>query len=168
MTKSFDFSEVEFFTVGTLGPRGERAFFLQGRASGELISLKIEKQQVSALADYLDQVLEDLPEVEQEPFAIGVADLDLREPVVPAFTVGGLGVAYASDEDRLVIMAEELLETDEPDENETARARFLLRRDQVANWIERAREIVSAGRPPCPFCGTPLQPRNGDWCSCSN
>ena len=168
MTKSFDFSEVEFFTVGTLGPRGERAFFLQGRASGELISLKIEKQQVSALADYLDQVLEDLPEVEQEPLAIGVADLDLREPVVPAFTVGGLGVAYASDEDRLVIMAEELLETDEPDENETARARFLLRRDQVANWIERAREIVSAGRPPCPFCGTPLQPRNGDWCSCSN
>ncbi|MBT5138335.1 MAG: DUF3090 family protein [Acidimicrobiaceae bacterium] len=168
MTKSFDFSEVEFFTVGTLGPRGERAFFLQGRASGELISLKVEKQQVSALADYLDQVLEDLPEVEQEPLAIGVADLDLREPVVPAFTVGGLGVAYASDEDRLVIMAEELLETDEPDENETARARFLLRRDQVANWIERAREIVSAGRPPCPFCGTPLQPRNGDWCSCSN
>ena len=168
MTKSFDFSEVEFFTVGTLGPRGERAFFLQGRASGELISLKVEKQQVSALADYLDQVLEDLPEVEQEPLAIGVADLDLREPVVPAFTVGGLGVAYASDEDRLVIMAEELLESDEPDENETARARFLLRRDQVANWIERAREIVSAGRTPCPFCGTPLQPRNGDWCSCSN
>ena len=113
MTKSFDFSEVEFFTVGTLGPRGERAFFLQGRASGELVSLKVEKQQVSALADYLDQVLEDLPEVEQEPFVIGVADLDLREPVVPAFTVGGLGVAYARDEDRLVVMAEELLETDD-------------------------------------------------------
>jgi uncharacterized repeat protein (TIGR03847 family) len=168
MTKSFDFSEVEFFTVGTLGPRGERAFFLQWRASGELVSLKVEKQQVSALADYLDQALEDLPEVEQEPSVIGTADLDLREPVVPAFTVGGFGVGYASDEDRLVVMAEELLETDELDDHETARARFLLRRDQVANWIERAREIVSAGRPPCPFCGTPLQPRNGDWCSCSN
>ncbi|MBT7429807.1 MAG: DUF3090 family protein [Ilumatobacter sp.] len=168
MTKSFDFSDMEFFTVGTLGPRGERAFFLQGRASGKLVSLKVEKQQVSALADYLDQVLEDLPEIEQEPFVTEAADLDLREPVVSAFTVGGLGVAYSSDEDRLVVMAEELLDTDEPDELEAARARFLLRRDQVAHWIERAREIVSAGRPPCPFCGTPLQPRNGDWCSCSN
>ncbi len=168
MTESFDFSEVEFFTVGTLGPRGERTFFLQGRADGQLLSLKLEKQQVAALADYLDQILEDLPEIEQEPSVTEAAELDLREPVVPAFTVGGLGVAYAGDEDRLVLMAEEMIDADEPDEYEPAQARFLLRRDQVADWIERAREIVSAGRPPCPFCGTPLQPRNGDWCSCSN
>jgi len=168
MTESFEFNEVDYFTVGTLGPRGERTFFLQGRSEGQLVSLKLEKQQVSALADYLDQVLEDLPEVDQEPTALNPEDLDLREPVVPAFTVGGFGIAYAGDQDRLVVMAEEAPDADEPGEYEPAQARFLLRRDQVAVWIERAREIVAAGRPPCPFCGTPLQPRNGDWCACSN
>ena len=51
MTDSFAFNEVEFFTVGTLGPRGERVFYLQGRGDGQLVSLRLEKQQVATLAD---------------------------------------------------------------------------------------------------------------------
>ncbi len=31
-----------------------------------------------------------------------------------------------------------------------------------------ARDIIAAGRPPCTYCGRPLDPRNGDWCACSN
>ena len=31
MNESFSFDDLEFFTVGTLGPRGERVFYLQGR-----------------------------------------------------------------------------------------------------------------------------------------
>ena len=50
MSASFSFDDVEHFTVGTLGPRGERVFYLQGRAEGELVSLRLEKQQVAALA----------------------------------------------------------------------------------------------------------------------
>ena len=102
MSESFDFRELEFFTVGTLGPKGQREFFLQARAEGELVSLKLEKQQVAALADYLDQVLRDLP----EPTGIddpAAEDLGLREPVVAAFTVGSLGIAYAEEIDRLIL-----------------------------------------------------------------
>ena len=168
MTDSYSFEDVEFFTVGTLGPRGQRVFFLQGRADGELVSLKLEKQQVAALADYLDQVLEDLPDgaVDTTP-----TDLTLREPVVPAWTIGALGVAYAPDDDRLIVMAEELLSN--PDEgedhiDEPSHARFSLRREQVMGLIHRARDVVAAGRAPCPYCGQPLQPRNHDWCACSN
>ncbi len=161
MSDSYDFDELDFMTVGTLGPTGERVFYLQCRAYGELVSLKLEKQQVAALAEYLDRILEDLPDAETvEP----PDDLDLREPVVEAWAIGALGVAYAESEDRLVVIAEEYVE----DEVTPASARFSLSRAQVIGLIGRARETVAAGRPPCPFCSRPLEPRNGDWCPCQN
>lgn len=162
MTESFSFSELEFFTVGTLGPRGERTFFMQGRGDGQLVSLRLEKQQVSQLADFLDGVLEDLPEAEVGALP---SDLSLREPVVEAWTVGAIGIAYSAEDDRIVILAEEMT----PDEDDDpASARFTLRREQVIGLIDRARDVVSAGRPPCAYCGRPLQPRDGGWCACSN
>lgn len=161
MSDSFEFEELEFLTVGTLGPKGERVFYLQCRASGELVTLKLEKQQVAALAEYLDRILEELPvaEVSDPP-----SDLDLREPVVEAWTIGALGVAYTQDDDRLVVIAEELVD----DEEDPASARLGVSREQVTGLIRRAREVVTAGRPPCPYCSRPLEPRNGDWCPCQN
>jgi uncharacterized repeat protein (TIGR03847 family) len=162
MSDSFDFDDLDFLTVGTLGPKGQRVFYLQCRAAGELISLKLEKQQVAALAEYLDRILDDLPAKEStDP----PTDLDLREPVVAAWTVGALGVAYTQEDDRLVVIAEELVEDEQDD---PASARFSVSRAQVAGLISRAREVVAAGRPPCPYCSRPLEPRNGDWCPCSN
>ncbi|MEZ5245334.1 MAG: DUF3090 family protein [Acidimicrobiales bacterium] len=164
MSESFDFRELDFLTVGTLGPKGQREFYLQARADGQLVSFKVEKQQVAALADYLDQVLDDLPDAE---FGPAPDDLGLREPVVSAFTVGSLGIAYAHDIDRLIVMAEAAPETDDDDED-LAQARFSLSRAQVFGLIERARDLVAAGRPPCPYCGRPLEPRNRAWCPCLN
>ncbi len=161
--ESFHFEELEYITVGTLGPRGERVFYLQCRGEGQFVSLKIEKQQVAALADYLERILNDLPDVDN---AQVTQDLSLREPVVPEWAVGSMGVAYAEEIDKLIVVAEQLLDSD--DEREPARARFALDRGQVSGLIERAQLIVSAGRPPCQFCGRPLESANGDWCPCHN
>jgi len=161
--ESFHFEELEYITVGTLGPRGQRVFYLQCRGEGQFVSLKIEKQQVAALADYLERILDDLPDVDNLRMP---DDLSLREPVVPEWTVGSMGVAYAEEIDKLIVVAEELLDSD--DVLEPARARFALDRGQVAGLIERSKSIVSAGRPPCQFCGRPLESLNGDWCPCHN
>jgi len=149
-------------TVGTLGPKGERVFYLQCMAEGELVSLKFEKRQAAALAEYLERVLGELPDApETDP----PDDLDMREPVVEAWTIGALGIAYDQEDGRVILVAEELVE--DPDDT-GASARFTLTRPQVRALVTRARAVVAAGRPPCPFCLRPLEPSNGDWCPCHN
>ncbi len=172
--EQYEFDELEFFTVGTLGPKGRRVFYLQGRSNGQLLSLKIEKGQVAALAHYLDRVLNDLPPADDEPDEGSAADLDLREPVLAEFAVGDLAVAYASETDRLVIIAEELILPDDRDDDPEAvqaegrRARFTLQREQAARWVVRAQQVVAAGRTPCEYCGQPMDPRHHGWCACNN
>ena len=60
MKRNLHFREVQHFTTGTQGPKGQRVFFLQFGSSGDLMTLKLEKMQVQALADFLDQLLEDV------------------------------------------------------------------------------------------------------------
>jgi uncharacterized repeat protein (TIGR03847 family) len=38
---------------------------------------------------------------------------------------------------------------------------------QARSFVRRARALVSAGRPPCPFCGGPLDP-TGHVCPRAN
>ena len=164
MSESFHFEAVELLTVGTLGPRGQRVFYLQCLAEGELVSLKLEKRQAAALAEYLERVLRELPEGDagKPP-----ADLDMREPVIEAWTIGALGIAYDDRGDRVILVAEELVDDDDAD-TEGASARFSLTRPQVTALVARTRTVVAAGRPPCPYCLRPLEPSNGDWCACHN
>jgi uncharacterized repeat protein (TIGR03847 family) len=61
-------------------------------------------------------------------------------------------VSYDEDADRVVIVADELVEEGE----EGARARITATREQVAALSVRGAEAVAAGRPPCPLCGQPL------------
>ncbi|MBC8484100.1 MAG: DUF3090 family protein, partial [Actinobacteria bacterium] len=49
-----------------------------------------------------------------------------------------------------------------------AQAGFPMRRELVAAFITRARPLVAAGRPPCPWCSAPLDPTVDGWCPCAN
>ncbi len=162
MSESFHFESVDMLTVGTLGPKGQRVFYLQCLAEGELVSLKFEKRQAAALAEYLERVLSEFPaDGEGDP----PDDLDMREPVVEAWTIGALGIAYDQQEGRVILVAEELVE--DPDST-GASARFALTCPQVRALVSRARAVVAAGRAPCRYCLRPLEPSDGDWCPCHN
>ncbi|MCS5686485.1 MAG: DUF3090 domain-containing protein, partial [Acidimicrobiales bacterium] len=58
-----DWDDTHAFTTGTVGPRGRRVFFLQARHTDQVVSLKLEKQQVAGLAEFLNKMLNDLPPV---------------------------------------------------------------------------------------------------------
>jgi uncharacterized repeat protein (TIGR03847 family) len=160
---SFDLEQPELFTTGAIGPKGQRVFYLQAREGRLLVTLKLEKQQVGALADYLEQMLEDLPGAAPAPASPPL----LVDPGTADWVVGGLGVAYDERLDRIVLIAEELTDEEEGADVAPAVARFHLRRDQVMAFVPHARSIVAAGRPPCPYCGRPLDPTT-NFCPCSN
>jgi uncharacterized repeat protein (TIGR03847 family) len=153
---SFEIDTPIVFTAGTVGEPGHRVFYMQVQGDGAVVTLKLEKQQIGALAEYLSGLLADLPTVDESSMP---TLLDLVGPVVPEWTVGTLAVAWDELNDRMVLVAEELLTEDEVEgAAEPATARFRVTREQVAGFVARARELVAGGRPPCPLCGGPLDP----------
>jgi len=158
----FDLRQPDRFTAGTEGEPGARIFYLQAVEGSSVVSLRLEKQQVAALAQYLRGILSDLPVV---PEAELPTELDLVEPVLPEWVVGTLSVAYDDTDDRIILQAEELV--DEEAGEEPGHARFHLTRAQVVAYCQRAEELVASGRPPCPICGQPMDP-DGHVCPRSN
>jgi uncharacterized repeat protein (TIGR03847 family) len=160
--RSFDLPDPEVFTAGAVGPPGQRVFYLQARDGDLVITVRCEKQQVAALADYFEGLLDDL---EPTPYGPPAGDLSLVEPVQEIWTVGPIGVAYDEPEDRIVVVLEELVVDEEEPAGEAGEAdedgdsvKVRLSRAQVSGFVQLSRELVAAGRPPCRFCGLPVDP----------
>lgn len=153
MSQSYELLDVDKLTVGAVGEPGQRVFVLQARHANQVVTLKVEKGQVAALAAHLGQLLADLPEPERLP-----DDLELETPVEPEWVVGSLGSSWDDDLDRLLLLIEEAV----PEGEDGAEARIGLTRAQMAALAVRGAELVTAGRPPCPLCGYPLDPRGHD------
>jgi uncharacterized repeat protein (TIGR03847 family) len=161
----FDLPDVERFTAGTVGPPGQRVFYLQAVFEGEIVSLQLEKGQVAALAQYLAELLHDLPTPDDAEVP---TELELIEPVEAEWIVGQLGVVFDEGRDRMVVRADELaLEDDDADEVVLGMARLALTRGQVQAFVVRATLLVSSGRPPCPLCGRPID-AEGHMCIKTN
>jgi uncharacterized repeat protein (TIGR03847 family) len=150
MNETFDLGDLERFTVGTVGAVGRRVFLLQFTTGSVTLTVKVEKQQVSVLAEYLGRLLADLP----RPDFVAAHDMELDDQNEPRWVVGTLGVSYDEDIDRIVLVAEELVAEDEDGDV----ARCSVTRAQAAAFAIRATSLVEAGRPPCPMCGLPLDP----------
>ncbi len=167
MTQVYAFEPPERFVAGTVGVPGERTFFLQAKGGGRLVSVVLEKVQMSLLADKLEELLieaqrrfgVDMPEA--PPITDDNEPLDL--PLDEEFRVGTLGLAWDGETDTVVIeaIAAGEYEAEEPTEEELAvldRLRVRLTPAATKAFIARAKRVVGAGRPPCPLCGQPLDP----------
>jgi uncharacterized repeat protein (TIGR03847 family) len=167
--------------AGTVGEPGERTFFLQARDGGRVVSVALEKIQVAVLAERLAALLEELgrrgvaeADVDAEESAIvttvGVDDdvAPLDEPVDEAFRAGSLTLGWDGGAGRVLVEARAVDEDGEPvdpdeDDDEDEEGPDLLRVRMTAaaarDFVARAERVVAAGRPPCPLCGAPLDPR---------
>ena len=165
MATEFDLPDVDRFTAGAIGEPGQRVFYLQAIAGAEVVTLRCEKTQVAALAQYFAELLADLPAPADAEVP---TDMELRSPVEAEWTVGQIGVVFDEGRDRMVVRADELrFEDDERDEETAGMARVALTRAQVQAFVEHASQLVAAGRPPCPLCGRPLDPE-GHMCIKTN
>ncbi len=182
----FLFDPPERFVAGTVGQPGDRTFFLQATGSGRTVSVALEKVQVAALAERLEELLAEVRRrsatdpvapVTREPPSRELEDTaPLDAPVEEEFRVGTLGLAWDGDGDRVVVEALAQQEVDEQtpeveplsDAEEGPDAlRVRLPGRMARAFVRRAQRVVAAGRPPCPLCGLPLDPE-GHLCPRQN
>jgi uncharacterized repeat protein (TIGR03847 family) len=162
----FDLNPVDRITAGALGPPGKRVFYLQARKGDQLVTLVVEKQQVQALAVGVEQLLGDLqqrfPQLAEASGEDAPTDMELEQPIDPAFRVGQLGVGYDEANDLLVVVAREIQEEGADIEAATT-ARFWGRRSQIRAACRWGLEVASRGRAICGNCGEPIDPE-GHFC----
>jgi uncharacterized repeat protein (TIGR03847 family) len=163
----FIFDAPDRFVAGTVGQPGQRAFFLQARKGSSLVTVGLEKVQVAALSERLEDLLEAVEAPTTDPPGAGAS---LEEPVVEAFRVGAMALAWDASDASVVIEAQTPTENgeyvelpdDEPEGPDLLRVR--LPATEARGFVQQASALVSAGRPPCPFCGEPLDPQ-GHFCT---
>jgi uncharacterized repeat protein (TIGR03847 family) len=178
------FDPPERFVAGTVGPPGQRTFFLQARTGARVTSVALEKQQVSVLAERIDELLDELLAAMEGETTIpalpptALEDNDpLEQPIVEEFRAGTMTLSWDAADERLVVEVfpfneaavvdpgtpEEEIEEPEPDEVLVVRLPPGLARA----FSKRAQAVVSAGREQCPFCGGPMDP-TGHLCPRAN
>ena len=173
------FDTPDRFIAGTVGEPGNRTFFLQARDGGRVVSVALEKVQVAALAQRLDELLDELERrgiegAEEDDSLVGDTGA-LDEPINEAFRVGTLSLGWDTADDLVLVEAREIAEGDEDDEGvateedvevdddadedgpDVLRVRFTAR--AARDFVARAVRVIAAGRPPCPLCGQPLDPQ---------
>ena len=167
------FDPPERFVTGTVGEPGARTFFLQARSGSHLVTVALEKQQVAALAERIDELLDEVMASQGGAATIpAVAPLDLEDgepleqPIEEEFRAGTMTLSWDPADARVVIevfpfteaavvspeQVEEDFEEPEPDELLLVR----IPAGAARAFVKRATQVLSAGRPSCPFCGNPV------------
>lgn len=174
------FDPPERFVAGTVGPPGQRTFFLQARSGTRVTSVALEKQQVSVLAERIDGLLDELMRAEGGaglvPAVMPTAMEDsapLEQPIEEEFRAGTMTLAWDADAGRVVIEVFPIDDSDlsgevadEPADPEEVLV-VSLPPAAARAFAKRAEAVIAAGRPPCQFCGGPMDP-NGHLCPRAN
>src|SRR5664279_5560814 len=115
--------------IGTVGQPGERTFFMQARSAGQLTSVVLEKAQVAALDERLDQLLDEVLRASGGTSSVpAVAPLELNDtlpldqPIVEEFRVGALGLGWDPETERVIVEALAVTEGDPNADDDVADA----------------------------------------------
>ncbi|MCW2775745.1 MAG: hypothetical protein JWN91_4071 [Nocardioides sp.] len=178
------FDPPERFVAGTVGPPGQRTFFLQARSGARIVSVSLEKQQVQALSERIDELLDEVMSSEVSDAMIpavaplGLEDSEpLEQPIEEEFRAGTMTLSWDPTDQRIVIEVFPYTEAavvspdqvdqdfEEPDPEEV----FLVRipAGVARAFVKRSEQVLEAGRPSCPFCGNPIDPE-GHLCVRAN
>ncbi|MFN8488843.1 MAG: DUF3090 domain-containing protein [Caldilineaceae bacterium] len=169
-TFTYDLNPVQSIIADAVGEPGKRTFFLQGRAGSRLVSLVLEKQEVSNLAISILQLLEELEEKYPNLKRTSSSKRALKpeHPMDPYFRIGQLSIGYDEEEDRIWLIAQALVANEageilDPNREDVPAVRFVATRDQMRAMSEHALEVIGKGRPVCPLCGRSID-RGGHFC----
>jgi len=146
-----ELKDVDFVTIGTIGPKGKRVFYLQAGYDNRVVSLVIEKEQSWALSEAITELITDLSErydevEDADDLNVDNIDMELREPIEPVFRVSQMGLGYDEDQDKIVLVAQELVVPQEGLEEEPGVVRLWCSREQMHALSRKAMRTVNSGR----------------------
>lgn len=175
-----DFDPPDRFVAGAIGQPGSRTFFLQARSGDRIASVMLDKIQLSVLAERVDALLDEVlrrGEATVPTLAAGDAEDNdpLELPVHEEFQVGAMSLAWDIGTERIVIecFSDDAdipigIERKNLPAGEGAVLRVTLTGAAARAFAQRSLAVVTAGRPPCPFCGNPLDPDQEHVCPRAN
>jgi uncharacterized repeat protein (TIGR03847 family) len=146
---NYDFPQPDKIMVGVRGEVGNRLFLFQVREGRRLAIIKCEKIQLAALAEWIGQVVLELGRPEHLP-----DDFSLEPEYETDFVAGDIAVSI--DEEAQAI------ELTMSSEDEESSLNVRLTREWAAGLAIAIVRLVEAGRPLCPLCGGPLDPKGHD------
>ena len=151
-----------------------------------LVSVALEKQQVAALAERIDELLDEVmtsaAATRRSIPAVAPLDLDdddpLEQPIEEEFRAGTMTLSWDPDDERVVIevfpFTEAAVVSPDAGSTRTSRSPSPTRSSWSGStpaaaraFVERAAQVIGAGRPDCPFCGSPIDP-DGHLCVRAN
>jgi uncharacterized repeat protein (TIGR03847 family) len=162
----YEIHPVERITVGAVGDPGQRVFYLQAAGAGQVLTLRLEKEQVQMLALSIEQFLNDLqqrfPGLTEADTRYDESEMGLEQPLEPVFQIGNMGLGYDEREDRLLFVLREASETGAAKED-ASEVSLWCTRDQLQRLSRWGVELAHRGRPICGNCGHPIDP-GGHFC----
>lgn len=177
------FDPPERFVAGTVGEPGSRTFFIQAVEGARVVSVALEKQQVGALAERVEELLDEViadgtsQTIVPAVTPVGLADdAPLTQPIEEEFRAGTMTLSWDPQDERVVIevfpIGEDPVEltelTDGVDAEEPGEMLLVRLAPAAARaFVQRATSVIGAGRPTCPFCGQPIDPE-GHLCVRAN
>lgn len=167
-----EFNPPERFIVGTVGPPGQRTFFLQASDDARRIQISLEKLHAQVLAERIGELLDQVAGLEATVAAAAEAadNAPLDTPISEDFRVSALALSWDDDRHVVVIEAHDHDPDELDEEGEEAplhTLRVSLPPAQARAFARRCETIVRAGRPACPFCGGPVD-ADGHICPRAN
>jgi uncharacterized repeat protein (TIGR03847 family) len=171
-SQRWTFEQPDRFIVGTIGAPGEREFYFQIREKNILVSLATEKSQAAALAERITTIIREIKKsaplsaVKSAP----VDDQPLELPLDSEFVVGAIGIAFDPSllEIEISFRGDGAEVTDDSDDDDSgAMVEVHLDLSMALAFAQRTMALVAAGRPLCPFCTSPIDPR-GHLCPRAN
>ena len=142
-----DFGVLDEIQPEAIGVPGQRRFRMLLRRGNRTASLWMEKEQLAALAQAVDELLGQMPEAglgRSESLATNY----FPQPYEVETQVGRLSLGYDESAQLFVLLVYSL----EAEENDDEIVRSRLTRGQFERFSQEAMSVVMAGRPRCPRC----------------
>jgi uncharacterized repeat protein (TIGR03847 family) len=144
-----DLRPTTHLTTDAIGPPGERVFYIQGVSVEHTVTLIVEKFQIQTLGiaveQFLAEVYQKFPDMQEASAQYIEEEMRIHPPIDPLFRVGELGLGYDADNDLVALVAREIMQEDENEENASV-VRFWCTRTQLRSMVHWGMEVATRGR----------------------